>query len=505
MRSLPWKPAIIGALLVSFCFAQDTAQSKIRIGALNLAITGADENFASTINADMVQIVSDMGFYKVYSQADLEKAFASIKQKFPAHCDDPRCVIEIGSSLGLDRMLYGSFDKNSATFGVRLFLADVPSGQIVGQVNLEGEPGAGANDLLKVAVAKLHNIQTPNAVKMRDYFGPEVHNEAQMLYSSGLCVGLGILFAAINGGLHNSTLSHQFDTLSMSGMVSSTLQVPFFGRPAGLADQYVAASDDAYGVLYNPAGMAWLAHQDMALGYQYRFNLINNFVASYVNKATREIGFGECVLYSGDYTHLQDELYFISSYAYKFNQHFLFFRPFSIGVSVKLGSMTSPKSDDATASQKTFVAGLDVGLLTEFADNIRFGLVFKDLPTVEKVNNTTTGTNYLEYEPTVLQMGGTYRAGYTTFLICQGQVPLYADQPWKFSGGVEQEIFSFFKVRLGIEKQAYFDTPWLFTFGFGIDMKTESMFGKYVTLDGAYEYNTLEEFPVANMSFRFGF
>ena len=131
----------------------------------------------------------------------------------------------------------------------------------------------------------------------------------------------------------------------MSGMVSSTLQVPFFGRPAGLADQYVAASDDAYGVLYNPAGMAWLAHQDMALGYQYRFNLINNFVASYVNKATREIGFGECVLYSGDYTHLQDELYFISSYAYKFNQHFLFFRPFSIGVSVKLGSMTSPKSD----------------------------------------------------------------------------------------------------------------------------------------------------------------
>ena len=151
------------------------------------------------------------------------------------------------------------------------------------------------------------------------------------------------------------------------------------------------------------------------------------------------------------------------------------------------------------------MAGLDVGLLTELADNIRFGLVFKDLPTVEKVNNTTTGTNYLEYEPTVLQMGGTYRAGYTTFLICQGQVPLYADQPWKFSGGVEQEIFSFFKVRLGIEKQAHFDTPWLFTFGFGIDMKTESMFGKYVTLDGAYEYNTLEEFPVANMSFRFGF
>ena len=506
MSSIPWKLTIIVILLSSFCFGQETAaQSKIRIGVLNLMVTGADENFASAINGDVVQIVSDMGFYKVYGQIDLENSYKQIKQKFPSHCTDPRCVVEIGSSLGLDRMMYGSIDKNSVSFGVRLFLIDIPSKQTVEHVNLEGGPGVGAIDLLKIAVTKLHGLQAPNTAKMRDYFGPEVHNEKQMLYSSGICIGLGLLFAAVNGGLKDFNLSHQFDTVSMTGKISSTLHVPFFGRPAGLADQYVAASDDAYGVLYNPAGMAWLSHQDVALGYQYRFNLINNFVASYVNKATREIGFGECVLYSGDYTHLQDELYFISSYAYKFNQRFLFFRPFSIGASLKLGSITSPKSDDATASQKTLVAGLDVGLLTEFADNIRFGLVFKDLPTIQKVDNTTTGTKYIEYEPTILQLGGTYRVGYGTFLICQGQVPLYSDQPWKYSGGVEQEIFSFFKVRLGALGQSSFDAPWIFTAGFGLDVKTESMFGKYITLDGAYEYNTLDVFPVANMSFRFGF
>jgi hypothetical protein len=492
-------------VLLSLCFAQETAQTKIRIGLLKLDVTGADENFASSINTDMIQIVSDMGFYKVYGQSDLEKSYTQIKQKFPAHCCDPRCVMEIGSSLGLDRMIYGSIDKNGAAFGIRLFLLDIPSKQTVERVELEGEPGVSAPDLLKVAVARLHGLQTAGNHKTRDYFGPEVHNEKQMLYSSGMCIGLGLIFAAINGGLQNFNVSRQFDTLSMSGKVSNTLQVPFFGRPAGLADQYVAASDDAYGVLYNPAGMAWLTHGDAALGYQYRYNLINNFVASYVNKATREIGFGECVLYSGDYTHLQDELYFVSSYAYKVNQRFLFFRPFSVGVSVKIGSITSPKSDDATASQKTLVAGLDVGFLTEFADNIRFGLVLKDLPTIQKVNNTTTGTNYVEYEPTVLQMGGTYRVGFGTFLICQGQVPVYEDQPWKFSGGVEQELFSFFKARVGVEKQAYFDTPWLFTAGFGLDVNTESMFGKCLTLDGAYEYNTLNEFPVANLSFRFGF
>jgi len=102
VSSIPWKLTIIVILLSSFCFGQETAaQSKIRIGVLNLMVTGADENFASAINGDVVQIVSDMGFYKVYGQIDLENSYKQIKQKFPSHCTDPRCVVEIGSSLGL--------------------------------------------------------------------------------------------------------------------------------------------------------------------------------------------------------------------------------------------------------------------------------------------------------------------------------------------------------------------------------------------------------------------
>ena len=222
-----------------------------------------------------------------------------------------------------------------------------------------------------------------------------------------------------------------------------------------MGDGYIAASDDAYGVMYNPAGMAWVTHPKMAIGYQYRFAMMNNFIASYAAKATREIGFGECLMYSGDVDNLQSEVHFISSYAYKFNNRFLFLRPFSLGASLKLSTITSPKSDDATASQKTFGVGLDIGLMTELADNIRFAAVLKDAPYVGKVNNTTTGVRYLEYEPMQLQMGGTYRVSYTTFLICQGQIPVYSDQLWAFSGGVEQEFFRVFKARLGIKKEAY--------------------------------------------------
>ena len=505
MRILFCKATILCLITFSLICAQDTARSKIRIGVLNLETTGMNESVAKGINDTLNKILSDLGFYKVYTQKDMETAFGQIKQKFPAHCRDPRCVTEMGNCLGLDRMMFGCFDKNKNGYGINLTLLDVKSKQIVEKVSMEGAEGVAAEGLLKVAVTRLHGLETPGAENMPKYFGPEIHNEKQFLYSSGICFGLGLLWAAINGGLGDFNLSKQFDTLSLSHISGSTLQVPFFGRPTALGDGYIAASDDAYGVVYNPAGMAWLPHAEMALGYQYRFSMINNFIASYVNKATREIGFGECVLYTGDVDKLQSELHFISSCAYKFNRPFLFPRPVSLGVSVKLSTITSPESEDATASQKTFEGGLDFGLMTEFADNIRFAAVLKDAPSIKKVNNTTTGIRYLEYEPMQFQMGGTYQAGYSTFLICQGQIPLYEDQLWAFSGGIEQEIFRVFKVRLGMKKQAYFDTPWLVTGGFGLDVNTENIAGKYIMLDGSYEYNTLDVFPAANVSFRIGF
>ena len=503
MRLSFHKTAIAGALALSLCFAEDLVPSKIRIGLLDLETTGMDEAAASSINGEVERLLSDMGFYKVYPQKQLDAAVGQIKQKIPRHCRDPRCVTEVGSALGLDRMLYGSLDRMSATFGVRLKLLDVKRKQIVEEVNLEGAPGVGASDLLKTAVTRLHGLDKSNASTIRTYFGPPINNKKEFYYSSGVCLGLGLLWALTNGGLTDFHLTHRFDTLY--NISTSLLQVSFFGRPAAMGDGYVAAADDAYGPLFNPAGMSWLPSREMAIGYQYRFESLNNFVASYVNKATREIGFGECVLYSGDIDHLQNDVYFISSYSYKFNRNILFLRPFSIGVSVKLGTITSPKSDNSTSSQKTFSGGLDFGFMTDFADNIRFGAVLKDAPSIRKVSNTTYGLRYLEADPTLLQMGGTYRAGYTTLLICQGQIPLYRDQSWHFSGGIEQEIFRVFKIRAGCKKEAYFDTPWLITGGFGIDVNTESMWGKSISLDGAYEYNTLGVFPVANLSCRIGF
>jgi hypothetical protein len=509
VKSIGRKSLILMIMLCCLGFGESNpgdGQSKIRVGVLGLDIAGMDAAGAAQAQDQIVQVLTDLGFYKVYKQVDLEHAFESIKQKFPAHCRDPRCVAEIGSSLGLDRMVYGGLDKNRDRYGITLSLLDVQTMQISQHVTMETEGAAAVGDLVKAAIYKLHGLSDgKESVKTHSYFGPEIHHERQLLFSSAAFVALSAIWGAANGTLKSFRNDHTGDTISWSGKSASSLQLPLFGRPAGLADNYVAASDDAYGVMYNPAGMAWVKNFDVAIGYQYSYDLINNFVASYATKATREIGFGQAVYYNADYTGLQSELYFISSYAYKFNQLLPFLRPLSIGASLKVININTPRRDLGTVSQNTIGAGLDLGLMTEFADNIRFGLVFKDCPTYLKVSKDNNATQDIQASPPLLQVGGTYQVGYTTFLICQGQIPLNADQVWKFAGGIEQEFFQVFLARVGLKKEVSFDTPWLITAGFGTKFNTESLVGKYFILDGAYEYNTLGRFPVANVSFRIGF
>jgi len=47
-------------------------------------------------------------------------------------------------------------------------------------------------------------------------------------------------------------------------------------RPAGMAGAYVAAGDDVYSLIYNPAGLARIRRIDLSVGFQYATNNVNN-------------------------------------------------------------------------------------------------------------------------------------------------------------------------------------------------------------------------------------
>ncbi|MBN1127756.1 MAG: hypothetical protein JXA71_02145, partial [Chitinispirillaceae bacterium] len=366
----------------------------------------------------------------------------------------------------------------------------------------EGQSGDPVDSVLTAAIAMLHGRATGKE-KHKAYYGPEIHNERQMLYTSGGWIAAGLIWGLVNYGLgrKDGTLAFEKRSEPLTGLPSSADQIPMFARPAALANAYVAASDDAYGVLYNPAGMAWVRGPEAIVGYQYRFGL-DNAAASYVNKATREIGFGQALLYSGDREGMLTEMYFVSAFAYKLNRLFSFVRPVSLGVNLKIASNMVRGKGDYSVSGASFGAGMDLGLLAELSEQIRYGLLLRDVPVINHWKNNSTGDRYYEMLATTLHMGGTYQAGYTTFLICEGQIPVAAEQAWKMSGGIEQELFRVIFTRVGLQKEiqssSSIPTDWKLTWGFGVKAKK-------VSFDASHEYNTFGMFDVLNISFKVGF
>jgi hypothetical protein len=158
--------------------------------------------------------------------------------------------------------------------------------------------------------------------------------------------------------------------------------------------------------------------------------------------------------------------------------------------------------------RELFRSGIDLGLLWELSGKYPFyGLLFKDVPVINRWKNVSTGKEYFEPDAATLKMGGMFKAGYTTTLVAEGQIPIYRDQVWKMSGAIEQEIFRIILLRAGIQKEiqdSRMDSPWKLTGGFGLKFNTESAFGRHVMMDGSYEYNSLEVFDVNNCSIRIG-
>lgn len=487
---------------------EKSSESKVRIGILDLQSFGDAVSVSKKASGDLKGIVQEIGFYEVFDQPAIEGIFKKLDVKIPAHLNDPRCIIDLGNTAGLDRVLYGSIDLNKKRVGTKLSIIDVRMRQTIESVSLEGEPGVPAENVLRAAVAKLHGNST-DTLKLSKYLGPEVHHEKQFLVSTASLIGAGLIWGIVNymvEGNYQKLIADYPSNEDLSGISSSADQIPLFARPAALANAYVAASDDAYGVLYNPAGMAWVTGPEAVLGYQYRFGF-DNVAASYVNKATRDIGFGQALLYSGDREQLMTEMYFISAFAYKFSNLPSFIRPFSLGMNLKVASNRIKGEDAGSPSGVSFGAGIDLGLLWELSDQIRYGLLLRDVPVVNRWKNMSTGQQYFENNATTLHMGGSFQAGYSTFLIAEGQIPIYQDQPWKMAGGLEQEIFRFFVLRVGIQKeiQSMVETPWKVTGGFGLKIDSDPLAGRYMILDGSYEYNTLKVFDVINVSCRFGF
>jgi len=486
-------------------------RQKIRLGVLALESATGHESEAAEMTGLLIERLEELGLYDIYRPSDIDKALAGTRLG-KGSCRDPQCVFGIGKVLGVRRMISGTFDITGSRCAVRLVLLNVVSGKPIASVNLEGAMGVPAKEVLLTAVDRIHGDKR-ELDRMNAYFGPPVDNLSEFLWTSVSVQGAGLFYTVVNYGAGGNRGDEDVQTVpgaygggeKLSGVWASANQIPVFARPAALANAYTAVSDDAYGVLYNPAGMSWIKGREAVIGYQYRLGM-DIMAVSYVDKALRDLGFGQAILLTTDRDGAMTELYFVTAAGYKINQDYLF-GPFSVGASLKIiGNTVNRLSPDSPYGQ-SFGVGLDLGLLWELSPEIRYGLLFRDVPTVNMWKNRATGAQYSEANPPTLHMGGSYAAGYNAFLTADGQIPLYADQPWVMAGGVEYEFFRMLSLRAGLQREILDEDAdwWKITCGAGFKFDTGTMWGREMALDVSYEYSTLELFHVVNVSVKVGF
>ncbi|MDR2592651.1 MAG: hypothetical protein LBC59_07590 [Chitinispirillales bacterium] len=485
-------------------------QQKVRLGVLMLESATGHDKEAFDMTALMLERLEELGLYDIYRPADIDNALAGTRLG-NGSCRDPRCVIGIGKALGVRRMISGTLDITGSRCAVRLVLLNVISGKPIASVSLEGALGVPAKEVLLAAIDRIHG-DNRELDRVGAYFGPPVDNLSEFLWTSVSVFGAGTFYTMVNYGAGGNR-GDDVETIGgaygsgekLSGIWASANQIPVFARPAALANAYTAVSDDAYGVLYNPAGMPWVSGREAVAAYQYRPGL-DIMAVSYVNKALRDLGFGQAILLTTDRDGAMTEVYFVTAAGYKINQDYLL-GPFALGAAVKIAGSTVNKLSLDSPYGQSYGFGLDLGLMWELSSNIRYGLLFRDVPTINKWKNRATGVRYTEANPPTLHMGGSYSAGYNAFLTADGQIPLYADQPWVMAGGVEYEFFRMLALRVGLQREILDDNSdwWKITCGAGFKFDTGAKWGKETVLDVSYEYNTLELFHVVNVSVKVEF
>lgn len=503
-----YRSALLLAIVTGLCYAEESRELRTRVGIMDPLVNGGGkDDVAATVEA-LSKSFTEMGGYDIILQKDMETSFKDMKERFPRYCREPGCVSAVGEALSCNRMVFGTVDKGDKSWGVRLTLVDVETHEIVENASMEGNAGVSLPEVMNIAVRKLHGQAGDSlAAGTHAYYGREVHNEKELLVTAAVCVGAGALVSIINGsaaaGEKNPDMVFDYSSQGsdeLSGVNASATGIPMFARPGAMGGCYIAASDDAFGVFYNPAGLAWAAGAEGAIGYQYGLGT-STVAASYINKATRELGFGQGLFYNGSHGGLFYEMYFVSSIAYKLNSTLKFMRPISFGADLKImNSRTgSVKASSESISATGIGANLDAGLKTELSDKIAYGLLFKNIPLYERWNNATTGKSYMENNPVELIMGGTFQANYATFLICEGDIPLYKTQNWKFGGGVERMLFSVLAIRAGAKKEVVDESPWKLTGGLGLTVNK-------VVFDASYQFNTQKSLAhIINCTFRYRF
>ena len=308
---------------------------------------------------------------------------------------------------------------------------------------------------------------------------------------------LGVICLLI---LSLSALSVQADEI-LSGIPGAFVDIGYGARPMGMGGAYVALAQDAYAVLWNPAGLAAVRGKEVTFMYADQMALIPYIFASYSQSFGKYHGHGEAVIYTGD--ELLSETTIVGGYAYSLDALSPMLKRVRVGLSAKIRLVSFGNNSDGSPLRSEgsgFGFGFDLGAQWQATDRLSVGFLFRDVFSTISYNNDRT-EKYSEGVPRTLVLGLATRARDNLIFVLDLDKSLYADSEDIIHFGVEVTLFRLLALRAGWIQNIGADLNRDYTLGLGIQRQFSDRIG--LSFDFAYLFQDLENTPRVSTNISF--
>ena len=237
-------------------------------------------------------------------------------------------------------------------------------------------------------------------------------------------------------------------------VAGTSLQVPIGPRAIAMGGAFSSIADDAEALFWNPAGLPWIGHQEIAATHANLFGSdIQDNYAAFVLPLTR-LQAAAVDWYRSGFS--DEELVFGEnridvSYGRKLSP-----LPISLGASIKY--LTRSTELDAVSVRRGTGAGLDFGILAQPLPGIRLGVVAQDAFDTKLAYSQGQGT-VVAY-PRTLRVGASYAPLRNALLA--------ADLDDRLHVGAEYTPIQALSIRAGVQDDGSGPDGLLWSFGTGI-------------------------------------
>lgn len=254
----------------------------------------------------------------------------------------------------------------------------------------------------------------------------------------------------------------------LSNFAGAFVDIGFGARPAAMGNAYVGLANDVNSIVWNPAGISSIKKMETAFTYTKILGLVDYNYLAFSMPLKDGQGAGAALIVSGDAALREYTLNL--GYSRKFLLENLYvgfgvkFRYASFGNnSLNAGDYLLFESDEIAEGMLNQVKGsaagfgIDFGVLYSLSEQIKVGLMFRDIYSplywnskVDNPNKKTKGkySELIPFEPTI---GTAFKVAEQIVLTTDYTSVVRKDVSDKLRAGLEASLFKVFVVRAGVQ------------------------------------------------------